>query len=242
MNEPLPPANFPTTRWSRVARAGELEGGADAHAALTELCAAYWYPIYALIRRRGHGEADALDLTQDYFTRLLEKPLLANADRGKGRFRAFLLTDCVHFLANARDRENALKRGGGRTFVPIDSAIAEGRYSAEPAHDLTPERVFERTWALTLLAAVFDALRHEFESEGKLALFEELKVVLEEGPGAVRYSEIAARLGMTEGAIKVAVHRLRKRYKALLHDQIAATVDDPGEVEDEIRMLFEALG
>ncbi len=205
------------------------------------MCAAYWYPIYALARRRGYGEADALDLTQDYFTRLLEKPVLASADPRKGRFRAFLLTDCVHFLANVRDRENALKRGGGRTFVPIDSAAAEGRYSAEPAYDLTPERLFERTWALTLLAAVFDALRREFESEGKIALFEELKVVLEEGPGAVPYGEIAARLGTTGGAVKVAVHRLRKRYKALLHDQIAATVDDPAEVEDEIRALFDAL-
>jgi RNA polymerase sigma-70 factor (ECF subfamily) len=242
MNEPIPPTGFPTTRWSRVARAGELGGGADAHAALAELCAAYWYPIYALVRRRGHGEADALDLTQDYFTRLLEKPVLASADRRKGRFRAFLLTDCVHFLANARDRDKALKRGGGHTFVPIDAATAAGRYNAEPAHDLTPERFFERTWALTLLAAVFDALRREFESDGKLALFEELKVVLESGPGAVRYAEIAARLGTSDGAVKVAVHRLRKRYKALLRDQIAATVDDPAEVEEEIRTLFDALG
>jgi RNA polymerase sigma-70 factor (ECF subfamily) len=241
MNEAIPPAGFPTTRWSRVARAGE-PGGADARAALAELCAVYWYPIYALVRRLGHGEADALDLTQDYFTRLLEKPVLASADRHKGRFRAFLLTDCVHFLANARDRDQALKRGGGRTFVPIDSGAAEGRYVTEPAHDLTPERLFERTWALTLLAAVFDALRREFESEGKLAAFEELEVVLEEGPGAVRYAEIAARLGTTEGAIKVAVHRLRKRYKALLREQIAATVDDPAEVDDEIRTLFDALG
>ena len=198
--------------------------------------------MYALVRRKGHDPDAALDLTHDYFARLVEKPVLAAADRSKGRFRAFLLTDCVHFLANAHDRAGRLKRGGGRTFVPIDAGDAEGRYGAEPSHDTTPERLFERAWALTLLAAVFDALRREFESDGKLAAFEELKVVLEEGAGAVRYAEIAARLGTTEGAVKVAVHRLRKRYRALLRDQIAATVDDPSEVDDEIRALFDALG
>ncbi len=191
--------------------------------------------MYALIRRKGHDPDAALDLAQDYFARLLEKPVLAAADRSKGRFRAFLLTDCVHFLANARDRAARLKRGGGQTFVPIDSASAEGRYGAEPAHDLTAERLFERTWALTLLATVFDALRREFETEGKAAAFEELKVVLEGAPDSVRYAEIAARLGTSEGAVKVAVHRLRKRYKALLREQIAATVDGPDEVDDEIR-------
>jgi DNA-directed RNA polymerase specialized sigma24 family protein len=232
---------FPTTRWSRVVAAADPDRS-DAHAALAELCAAYWFPVYALIRRRGHDPDDALDLTQDYFARLLEKPVLAAADRRKGRFRAFLLTDCVHFLANAHDRAARLKRGGDRSFVPIDSNSAEGRYGAEPAHGLTPERLFERTWALTLLAAVFDTLRREFESDGKGAAFEELKVTLEDGPGASRYAEIAARLGTSEGAVKVAAHRLRKRYKALLREQIAATVDNPAEVDDEIRDLFNALG
>jgi RNA polymerase sigma-70 factor (ECF subfamily) len=232
---------FPTTRWSRVVAAAERDHP-EASRALAELCAAYWFSVYALIRRKGHDPDAALDLTQDYFARLLEKPVLAAADPHKGRFRAFLLTDCVHFLANAHDRAARLKRGGGRTFVPIDSASAEGRYGAEPAHDLTPERLFERTWALTLLAAVFDALRAEFAAAGKLGEFEELKAVLEQGRGAVAYSEIAARLGTSEGAVKVAVHRLRKRYKALLHEQIAATVDNPAEVDDEIRALFDALG
>jgi RNA polymerase sigma-70 factor (ECF subfamily) len=232
---------FPTTRWSRIVAAAERDRP-EARQALAELCAAYWFPVYALIRRKGHDPDAALDLTQDYFARLLEKPVLAAADRSKGRFRAFVLKDCVHFLANARDRAARLKRGGERTFVPIDSASAEGRYGAEPAHDLTPERLFERTWALTLLAAVFDALRGEFEAAGKRDEFEQLKAVLEQGRGAVPYSEIAARLGTTEGAVKVAVHRLRKRYKSLLHEQIAATVDDPAEVDDEIRALFDALG
>jgi RNA polymerase sigma-70 factor (ECF subfamily) len=241
MADHRPDGRFPTTHWSRIVAAAD-PGRPDAHAALAELCAAYWFPVYALIRRKGHDPEAALDLTQDYFARLLEKPVLAAADHRKGRFRAFLLTDCVHFLANARDRAARLKRGGDRTFVPIDSGAAEGRYGAEPAHDLTPERLFERTWALTLLAAVFDALRLEFESDGKGAAFEELKVVLEGGPAAVPYAEIAARLGTSEGAVKVAVHRLRKRYKALLREQIAATVDDPAEVDDEIRDLFDAFG
>jgi DNA-directed RNA polymerase specialized sigma24 family protein len=241
MADDRPDARFPTTRWSRVVAAADPDRP-EAREALAELCGAYWFPVYALVRRKGHDPDAALDLTQDYFVRLVEKPVLAGVDRHKGRFRAFLLTDCLHFLANAHDRAGRIKRGGGRTFVPIDAGTAEGRYGAEPAHELTAERLFERTWALTLLAAVFDALRGEFESEGKLATFEELKVVLEEGPGAVRYAEIAARLGTSEGAVKAAVHRMRKRYKALLRQQIAATVDDPAEVDDEIRAMFDALG
>jgi DNA-directed RNA polymerase specialized sigma24 family protein len=241
MADNRPDGRFPTTHWSRVVAAADADRP-EAREALAELCAAYWFPVYALIRRKGHDPDAALDLAQDYFARLLEKPVLAAADRRKGRFRAFLLTDCVHFLANARDRAARLKRGGGQTLVPIDSNAAEGRYGAEPAHDLTAERLFERTWALTLLATVFEALRREFESEGKGAAFEELKVVLEGGPDSVGYAEIAARLGTSEGAVKVAVHRLRKRYKALLRERIAATVDDPDEVDDEIRALFDALG
>ena len=241
MADNRPDGRFPTTHWSRVVAAADPDR-TGAREALAELCAAYWFPVYALVRRKGHDPDAALDLTQDYFARLLEKPVLAAADRRKGRFRAFLLTDCVHFLANAHDRAGRIKRGGGRSFVPIDAGAAEGRYGSEPVHDLTPERLFERAWVLTLLAAVFDALRREFETEGKLAAFEELKIVLEGGAGAVRYAEIAARLGTSEGAVKVAVHRLRKRYKALLREQIAATVDSPAEVEDEIQALFDALG
>jgi DNA-directed RNA polymerase specialized sigma24 family protein len=234
-------ARFPSTCWSRVVAAADPDGP-DARAALAELCALYWFPVYALVRRKGHDADAALDLTQDYFARLLEKPVLAAADRNKGRFRAFLLTDCVYFLANAHDRAARLKRGGGRTFVPIDSSAAEGRFAAEPSHNLTPERLFERDWALSLLNAVFDALRGEYASQGKLAAFEALKPVLEGGSGAVRYNEVAIRLETTEGAVKVAVHRLRKRYKALLREQIAATVNEPADVDDEIRALFDALG
>lgn len=232
---------FPTTCWSRVVAAADL-AHPETRQALAELCAAYWFPVYALVRRKGFDPDSALDLTQDYFARLVEKPVLAAVDRRKGRFRAFLLTDCTHFLANARARDGRIKRGGGHRFVAMSSADAEGRYGAEPAHALTPERLFERTWALTLLAAVLATLRDEFAADGKLAVFEELKVVLETGRGSLRHAELAARLKMSEGAVKVAAHRLRKRYGTLLRERIAATVDDPAEIDDEIRALFEALG
>jgi DNA-directed RNA polymerase specialized sigma24 family protein len=229
---------FPTTRWSRVAGAGdpckEL-----AREALAGLCRAYWFPVYAYIRRKGADPDRAADLTQDYFARLIEKGTLTHADPAKGRFRAFLLADCAFFLADARDREAALKRGGGVQFVPLE---AEGRYRLEPVDDLTPEKLFDRAWALSLLDAVVGRLRAEFAATGKAETFEALKVVLTDGPRAVPLIEIARRLGMTEGAVQVAVHRLRKRYKALVRERISETVDDPSEVEDEIRALFAALG
>jgi DNA-directed RNA polymerase specialized sigma24 family protein len=237
MPEPRQPSGFPTTRWSRVGRAGD-PSDSRAREALTELCRSYWFPVYAYIRRKGHDPDRAADLTQGFFARLIEKGTLAAADPVKGRFRAFLLADCAFFLADARDREAALKRGGGVRFVPID---AEGRYRVEPIDDLTPERHFDRAWALSLLAAVVDRLRAEFASAGKLDTFEALKVVLTDGPRAMPYADLARRLGATEGAVQVAAHRLRKRYKALIREQIAATVDDPAEVEDEIRDLFAAL-
>jgi RNA polymerase sigma-70 factor (ECF subfamily) len=238
MTEPRPPSGFPTTCWSRVGRAGD-PSDSQAREALTELCRVYWFPVYAYIRRKGHDADRAADLAQDFFTRLIEKGTLAAADPVKGRFRAFLLADCAFFLADARDREAALKRGGGVRFVPID---AEGRYRAEPVDDLTPEHLFDRAWALSLLAAVVDRLQAEFAAAGKLDTFEALKLVLTDGPRSMPYAELARRLETTEGAVQVAVHRLRKRYKALVREQIAATLDDPGEVEDEIRDLFAALG
>lgn len=228
---------FPTTRWSQIQKAGDPVDS-EAREALTELCRGYWFPIYAYIRRKGHDADRAADLAQDFFTRLIEKGTLAAADPSKGRFRAFLLADCAFFLADARDREAALKRGGGIRFVPID---AEGRYRAEPVDDLTPEKLFDRAWALSLLAAVVDRLQAEFAREGKAAAFEVLKVVLTDDPRAIPHAELARRLGTTEGAAQVAVHRLRKRYKALIREVIAQTVADPAEVEDEIRSLFRAL-
>ena len=237
---PFSQAGFPTTRWSRVAAAVDpAEPGA--RAALEELCRTYWYPLYAFIRREGYGPDEAADLTQEYFARLLDTGLLARADRRKGRFRAFLRAVCADFLANRRDRENALKRGGGRAIVAMDSVEAEGRYAREPAHELTPERIFDRTWALTLLGRVLEQLREEYSAGGQSVTFEALSPVLTDGPRAVSYATLAARLGTTEGAVRVSVHRLRRRYGDRLREEIAATVDDPAEVDDELRALFAAL-
>jgi RNA polymerase sigma-70 factor (ECF subfamily) len=183
-----------------------------------------------------------MDLTQDLFVRLLEKGVLAAADPARGRFRAFLWAVCADFLANRRDRENALKRGGGRVIVPMGRDEAEGRYASEPAHELTPERIFDRTWALTLLGRVLEQLGEEYSAGGQSVTFEALSPVLTDGPRAVSYATLAARLGTTEGAVRVSVHRLRRRYGDRLRAEIAATVDDPAEVDDEIRALFDALG
>jgi DNA-directed RNA polymerase specialized sigma24 family protein len=243
MNPSKPPAGFPTTHWSRIARAGD-PGGDVARAALAELCAAYWYPIYALVRRLGHGEADALDLTQEYFARLLEKPVLAAADRTRGHFRAFLRTDCGFFLAGRRDREQARKRGGGRPRLSIDVRDAEGRYLVEPTDGLTPDRLFDRDWALTLLGRALDGIAADYHATGRGLLFERLQGVLTGGSRSVPYAEVAAQLGLTESAVQQAASRLRKRYREALRAEIAATLDGPSDaaIESEIRDLFDALG
>jgi DNA-directed RNA polymerase specialized sigma24 family protein len=225
---------FPTTRWSRVVAAGEL-AAPEAHEALASLCAAYWYPLYAFIRRKGHGPDEALDLTQEYFARLLERGTVAAADPGKGRFRSFL-------LAHRREHDRALKRGGGIALLSIDARDAEGRYVLEPSHSRTPERLFERDWALAMLEGVLARLRGEYHDSGRGEIFEALKVALTEDPRSIRQAELAARLGTSEGAVQVAVHRLRKRYRALVREAIAATVADEAAVEGEIRELFAALG
>src|SRR5262249_54643898 len=191
---------FPTTHWSRVNRASESDG-ADARAALAELCAAYWYPIYALVRRLAHGESDAFDLTQEYFTRLLEKPVLAAADPARGRFRCFLRTDCSNFLAGMRDRDRAQKRGGDRQPVSMDARDAEGRYLVEASDGVTPGRLFDRAWGLTLLGRALDCLGGRYASSGRGALFEKLQSVLTGESGRLRYAEIGRELGLTEGAV-----------------------------------------
>jgi len=236
-----PAGRFPTTHWSCIIKAGDpsAPGTRDAVAAL---CQSYWYPLYTFIRRRGHDPDEALDLVQEYFARLLEGRVFKAADPARGRFRTFLLTDCEHFLAKQHIRAEALKRGGDHVIVSIDAVEAEGRFGREPAHDLTAERLFERTWALTLLDRVLGLLRDEYRQAGRGDLFDLLKVVLSDGPGAIRYATIASEMGTTEGAVGVAVHRLRKRYGTLLHEEIAATVGDPSEVEDEVRALLTAVG
>ena len=205
------------------------------------MCQTYWHPLYAYVRRLGHSPPDAQDLTQEFFARLLEKNYLADADESRGRFRSFLLAALKHFLANEWDKASAQKRGGGQILIPIDFNAAETTCHFEPADETTAEKIFERRWALTLLDQVLRRLRAEFVRDGKEKLFEELKPTLTEASRSVRYAEIAARLGATEGAVKVAVHRLRQRYREVLRAEIADTVASPGEVEDELRSLFAAL-
>jgi RNA polymerase sigma factor (sigma-70 family) len=231
---------FPTTQWSRlvVASSGDAP---EASEALSGLCRAYWYPIYAYIRHRRYTADQARDLTQDFFAYVLERDLFAQADPARGRFRAFLRTVCVRQLAARRDQEKAAKRGGGRSFFSIDLLDAERRYAHEPADELTPERIFDRTWALTLLDRVVERLRGEYEDAGRSAKFEELIALLTRDSMSGAYSEVAVRLGTSEGNVRVAVHRLRLRYGLMLREEIAATVGDATQVEDEIRTLFAAL-
>jgi RNA polymerase sigma factor (sigma-70 family) len=231
---------FPSTHWSRVVAAGGA-GGPKARESLAALCNAYWYPLYAYIRRRGYSTEQAQDLTQDFFTRILEKGLFAEADPGRGRFRSFLRTVCSHYLTNRRATAKTLKRGGGRPAISIDAAGAEGRYARELAHELTPERIFDRTWALTLLGRVFSQLRREYEDAGRAETFEALQVFLTDGTRAASHASTAQKLGITEGAVRVAVHRLRRRYGDILRREIAATLDDPAQIDDEIQGLFTAL-
>jgi RNA polymerase sigma-70 factor (ECF subfamily) len=236
----MSPSRFETTHWSLVLAARDrAEPGADD--ALASLCTLYWYPLYAYVRRRGHDADEALDLTQEFFARLLEKDFLAAVDRGKGKFRSFLLAAYNHFLANERDRTRALKRGGGKTVLSLDAADAEGRYGSEPAAELTAEKLFERRWALALLQHVMARLRGEFEAKGKGRVFEQLRgfLVGEKGAG---YRQAGEELGMSESAVKVQVHRLRERYRELLYEEIGRTVGSPQEIEEEVRALFAALG
>jgi RNA polymerase sigma-70 factor (ECF subfamily) len=231
---------FVTTRWTVVLTAGRSRS-ADARGAMEKLCRTYWHPIYAFVRRRGYSVEDAQDLTQEFFARLLEKKWLDDVDPVKGRFRSFLLTSLKHFLANEWDKARAQKRGGGQVLIPIDVKTAESSCGFEPADNVTAEKIFERRWALTLLDQVLQRLREEYLHEGKGRLFEQLKPTLTEASRSVAYAEIAKRLEMSEGAVKVAVHRLRQRYRNLLREEIAHTVASDDEVEDEIHSLFAAF-
>jgi RNA polymerase sigma-70 factor (ECF subfamily) len=230
--------SFPTTQWSLIVEAGSPTSP-QARAAVADLCSAYWYPLYAFIRRKGNDPDRALDLTQSYFERLLEKGIIAGANQSKGRFRAFLRTDCQHFLIDQHRRRTA--RGGVISPVSIDGHGAENRYRFELADTLTPDRLFDRAWASTLLDRVLDLLARKYAAKGRSEVFDRLKVVLTQGKSAVPTATLAAQLGMTEGAVHTAVHRLRKRYREILQEQIAATLHDPSEMDDEIRSLFNAI-
>lgn len=236
-------AGFPTTRWSRVVQAGGDHADPGARDALAELCAAYWYPIYAFIRGRCHDAEDAADLTQEYFTRLLEKGVLAGVDRHRGRFRAFLRTDCSFFLSDQRDRREAGKRGGRAVVLSlsIDRDDAEDRYRLEPVDTLTPDRLFDRAWTLVLLEQVMGQLGREYADSGRGGLFEGLKAVLIDAARGESYAELGRRLGLSESAVEGAARRLRGRYRELLRRRIAATLEDPSDLDDEIGDLFTAL-
>ncbi|MHB1557214.1 MAG: RNA polymerase sigma factor [Isosphaeraceae bacterium] len=238
--EPSSNAPFPTTRWSQVVAAGGRAGPA-ARKALAELCSAYWYPLYAFVRRKEHPPDEAADLVQGTFLSLLHRDGLAAVAPERGRFRSFLMAACAHHLADCRDRDRAARRGSGAVPIPIDRIVAEGRYSAEPANDWTPERLFDRRWATSLLENAVARLEAESTAAGKSALMSHLLPTLTGRRGDLPLAAIADELGMTEGAVKMAASRLRKRYREILREEIARTVADPADVEDEVRALFAAL-
>ena len=210
-------------------------------AALSTLCEAYWYPLYAYVRRQGHQSAEAQDLVQEFFCRLLERDYLQTADKERGRFRSFLLTILKRFLSNEKKRNNAQKRGGGQVILSLDFGSGEERLRLEPADDRTPERLFNRQWVLTLLDHVLMQLGQDYEGKGKAALFDSLKIYLATSSDMPSYAQLAKDLDMTESAIKVAVHRLRERYRKLLRTEIANTVANDDEVDDELNYLLESL-
>ena len=231
---------FVTTHWSVVLVAGQA-GSEQADAALEKLCRAYWWPLYAFVRRRGYQPHDAQDLTQEFFARLLSKDFLRAVDRRKGRFRSFLLAALEHFLANEWRNAHTQKRGGRFTFVSTDLEHAEQQYLQVPAANLTPEQLFEQQWATTLLDQTLGRLRQEFVAAGKQAQFEAIRIFLTGEKRAASYVELAANMGTTEGALKMAVSRMRQRYGELLRAEIENTVSAPNEVEEELRALFAAL-
>jgi len=231
---------FATTHWSVVLAARD-RASPGWQEALGALCSTYWYPLYAFARRSGLGPEEAEDLTQEYFTRLLERELLRHVHPGKGRFRTFLLTSYRNFMTDEWRHAHSLKRGGGAPSVPIDRETAEGRYALEPSHGLTPEKIFNRRWALTLLEEVLARLGEEQARAGRQRIFEKLKVFLPGALEATPYAAVAEELGMKEVTLKVAVHRLRRRFRDLLLEQIAHTVESEEEVEAELRHLFAAL-
>jgi RNA polymerase sigma factor (sigma-70 family) len=238
-HEPARRPVFVTTQWTVVLSAAR-DDTPRARAALENLCQTYWPPLYAYVRRRGYSPEDAQDLTQEFFARLLERNAVATVAPEKGRFRSFLLASMNHFLADEWDKARAQKRGGGRV-ISVDLQSAETRLGAAAAGNLTPEKAYEHRWAITLLEQVYQRLGEDYRQQGKAALFDVLRTTLAGTSAAAPYAELARKLDMTKGAVKVAVHRLRQRYRALLRDTIADTVAGPEEVEDELKHLFRTL-
>ena len=231
---------FATTHWTVVLAAGQRHTP-QADGALEVLCRTYWFPLYAYVRRRGHAKADAEDLTQAFFARFLEKNYLAGLDAERGRFRAFLLASLKHFLANEWDKSQAQKRGGGVLPLSLDWQTADTKFQVAATNEPSPDQAFDREWALALLTKVIERLQKECAADGKAKLFEELKGFLMAGKNETAQSEMAKALGMEEGAVRVTVHRLRKRYRVLLRDAIAQTLTDESQVDEEMRALFGAF-
>jgi len=237
---PALPREFTTTHWSAVLLAGG-ERSAEADRALEDLCRAYWYPLYAYVRRQGYSSEDAQDLVQDFFARLLKRNYLRLADRNRGHFRTFMLTSLKHFLINEWSKANRGKRGGGQKVLSLDEEMAESRFAAEPAVDRPPDTLYDSGWAAILLDRALTALHTEFEQSGKQDLFNSLKVFVWGEKNAMSYAAIGEQLGMTGGAVKVAVHRLRQRYGELLRAEVAQTVTTTVEVDEELRYLISVI-
>jgi RNA polymerase sigma factor (sigma-70 family) len=233
-------SRFHTTRWSRVLSARDASSP-DAGRALAELCEAYWHPLYAFLRRSGYDADLALDLTQDYFATLLEKRFLDDVDPERGRFRSFLLATLKHHVTHVHDRERAAKRGGGRTVLSLDTAEAEQRYRMEPVEATTPENVYERCWADTVVRRARERLRDEMEAAGKGATYHALEELVTFGTAARSQREIGAELGISEAAVGMALQRLRRRLGRILREQVAETVDDPEAIDGELRHLLQVL-
>jgi RNA polymerase sigma-70 factor (ECF subfamily) len=231
---------FATTHWTIVLAAGRGDSR-DADVALEELCRTYWYPLYAYVRRQGHSREDAEDLTQGFFARLLEKNYLEGVTSDKGKFRAFLLVAVKRFLANEWDYASRQKRGGGVTPLSLDWQDADTRYQINPADHLSPDKLYDRAWAVIMLERVITRLRDENGAEGKASLYEQLKPFLMMGKSEIPYAQAAAALKLTEGAVRVAVHRLRRRYRELLREEVAQTLADPAQADEEMQALFSAL-
>ena len=233
----VPDPQFTTTHWSVVLLAGQADSP-HATEALEKLCRTYWYPLYVYVRRQGNSPEDAQDLTQNFFSRLLEKNYFAKADPDRGKFRTFLLRSMKNFLVNEWKRAGRVKRGGDLTFLSFDANVAEDRYAAEPANESNPDTAYEQRWAVTLIEQVLTALRQEFNAADKARLFEELKGFIWGDKSTASYAEIAGHLNLTEGTVKVAVHRLRQRFRELLRAEVAHTVARPEDVDDELRYLI----
>ena len=231
---------FATTRWSVILAASD--SASEQHEpALGTLCKTYWFPLYAYLRRRGYDSHRAEDYTQGFFAGILERKGLQRADPKYGKFRSFLLACLKNFLADQWDHDHAQKRGGDKKILSLDFDAAASRYEREPADRLSPEKLFERSWALTVLTRAMDRLKAESAASGKQRLFDRLKIYLTAEKDDVSYKDVAAKLEMTEGAVKVAVHRFRRRYRELVRDEIAQTVNNEAQVDEEIRDLFDAL-